>query len=123
LTLICLVVSSQPGTLYFLVDGSDRSDISIPVFEILTSHYEPIQAAIQNGTEVFLIASPNEPNEWVSFYTGPAGIAFEVVFVSINAALAIFAAVKIILLLMNGMNFISVPIITLLLEFVASVCT
>jgi hypothetical protein len=120
---VCLVVSSEPGTLYFLIDGSNRSDISIPIFEILASSYEPIQAAIQNGTEVRLIALTNEPNEWVFFYTGPAGIIFAVVFVSISAALAIFAAVKIILLLINGMKFVSVPVISLFLELIASVCT
>jgi hypothetical protein len=115
------VVSSEPGTLYFLVDGSNRSNILIPVFEISSADYAPIQAAIRNGTQVLLVATMGDPNAWVTFYTGPAGIVFAVVFVSISAVLAIFAMVKIVLILRAGMKVLSVPVIALFIEFFASV--
>lgn len=115
------VVSSVPGTLYFLVDGSNRSDILIPVFEISSSDYSPIQNAIQNGSEVLLIATSGDANEWVTFYTGPAGIVFAVIFVPLNAALALFAIVKLALILKRSRKFLSVPVISLLIEFVACV--
>lgn len=116
---ICVVTSTR-GSLYALIDGSDRSNILISVFEIITSDFESMEPWILNGTEVLLNATSNNPNEWIEFFAGPAGIVFSVVFTSLSASLAIFALVKLIMFLKLGMKILSIPIVSLFAEFLAS---
>jgi hypothetical protein len=115
------VTSEAPGTLYFRVDGSNQSNILIPVFELSASDFAPLQAAIINGTQVLVNVTFGNPNQWVAFYTGPAGIVFAAIFVPVSAALAIFALVKLIIILKGGMKVLSVPIFALAAEFAASI--
>jgi hypothetical protein len=116
------VNSESPGTLYFRIDGSDQRDIVIPVFELSWNDFEQIRDWVMNDTEeVLLVATFDDPNLWVEFYTGLAGIVFAVVFVCVSAALSVFAAIKLVLFLKNGMKILSVPVIALFAEFVSSV--